>query len=49
MKHLGSVVAVYLVVWGVLFVYVITIATRVSRLRQEVERMKESLEGRTRS
>jgi CcmD family protein len=43
-NHVGSVVAAYMVIWGVLIVYQFTVSRRVSNLRQEVERLKETLE-----
>ena len=43
MKHFGSVVAAYMVVWGVLLVYEFTVARRMSRLRDEIERLKSML------
>jgi CcmD family protein len=42
-KHFGSVVAAYMVVWGVLLVYELTLAKRMSRLRDEIERLKNMI------
>jgi hypothetical protein len=43
MKNLNSVFAAYLIAWGIFFVYYVTIATRTSELRKDLERLKESL------
>jgi len=42
-KNLGSVFAAYLFAWGIFFVYYITVARRTSALRDELERLKNSL------
>ncbi len=47
-NHFGSVVAAYMFIWGILMVYQFTVSRRVSNLRQEVERLKETLDrGKT--
>ena len=43
MKNLESLMAAYLAVWGIFFVYQITVARRLARLQSEVERLKETL------
>jgi hypothetical protein len=43
MKNLNSVFAAYLIGWGVFFLFYVTIAKRTSDLRDEVERLKNSL------
>jgi hypothetical protein len=43
MKNLGSVFAAYVIGWGVFFIYYITVARRTAALRDEVERLKNSL------
>jgi len=43
MKNLGSVFAAYMIGWGIFFVYFITVARRTSALREEIERLKNSL------
>ncbi len=43
MKNLESLMAAYLVVWGIFFVYHLTVAQRLARLREDVERLKETL------
>ena len=43
MKNLGSVFAAYVIGWGIFFVYYVTVARRAAALREEVERLKSSL------
>jgi CcmD family protein len=43
-NHFGSVVAAYMFIWGILMVYQFTVSRRVSNLRQEVDRLKETIE-----
>lgn len=43
MKNLNSVFAAYLIGWGVFFLFYVSIAKRTSDLRDEVERLKNSL------
>ena len=43
MKNLGSVFAAYLIGWGVFFLFYVTIAKRTSDIREELERLKNSL------
>ncbi len=43
MKNLGSVMAAYLFVWGIFFVYVITVGSRLARLQADVDRLKQTL------
>jgi len=43
MKNLGSVFAAYMIGWAVFFVYYISIARRTSVLREDIERLKNSL------
>jgi CcmD family protein len=43
MKNLESVMAAYLLVWAIFFVYQLTVARRLARLQAEVERLKETL------
>jgi len=42
-KNLGSVLAAYMIGWGVFFLYFVTVARRTADLRKDVERLKESL------
>jgi hypothetical protein len=43
MKNLDSVFAAYLIGWTVFFVFYLTIAKRTSSLRDELERLKDSI------
>jgi CcmD family protein len=43
MKNLESLMAAYLAVWAIFFVYYFTVARRVARLQEELKRLKESL------
>jgi len=43
MRNLESLMAAYLAVWGIFFVYYLTVARRLARLQAEVERLKETL------
>ena len=46
MKNLNSVFAAYLLGWGIFFVYFLSVARRMSSLREDVERLKKLVEGR---
>jgi hypothetical protein len=43
MKNLGSVFAAYLVGWAVFFVFYLTVARRMALLREELDRLKQSI------
>jgi CcmD family protein len=43
MKNLESVFAAYMVGWTVFFIYYISVARRTAALREEIERLKNSL------
>jgi CcmD family protein len=43
MKNLSSVMAAYMIGWGVFFFYFVTVARRTADLRKEVERLKQTL------
>ncbi len=43
MKNLSSVFAAYVIGWGIFFVYYITVARRTAALREDIERLKNSL------
>ena len=43
MKNLDSVFAAYLIGWAVFFGFYLSVAKRTSALREEVERLKNSL------
>jgi CcmD family protein len=42
-KNLSSVMAAYMIGWGVFFLYFVTVARRTADLRKEVERLKQAL------
>jgi len=44
MKNLESLMAAYLFVWGIFFVYHLTVARRLARLQTDVERLKQTLQ-----
>jgi CcmD family protein len=41
MKNFESLFAAYMIVWGILFVYHLTVGARLNKLQQEIERLKE--------
>ena len=43
MKNFGSLFVAYMVVWAVFFGYQMTIAKRLSQLRDEIERLMNQL------
>ena len=43
MKNLDSVFAAYIIGWAVFFVFYLSVAKRTSSLRQEVERLKSTM------
>jgi hypothetical protein len=43
MKNLDSVFAAYLIGWAVFFVFYLSVARRTSALREEIERLKDSI------
>jgi hypothetical protein len=43
MKNLDSVFAAYLIGWAVFFVFYLSVARRTSALRDEIERLKDSI------
>ncbi len=43
MKSLDSVFAAYIIGWAVFFVFYLTVAKRTSTLREELDRLKNSL------
>ena len=43
MKNLDSVFAAYVIGWGIFFVYYVSVARRGAALREEFERLKNSL------
>lgn len=43
MKNFDSLFAAWMVVWAVFFVYEVSVARRVARLREEIERLKQQM------
>jgi hypothetical protein len=43
MKNLNSIFAAYMVGWGILFLFVVSLVKRSSDLRAEVERIKKTI------
>ena len=43
MKNFESLFAAYMLVWGILFVYHLTVGARVTKLQEEIERLKAQL------
>jgi hypothetical protein len=43
MKNLDSVFAAYLIGWAIFFTYYLTVAKRTAALREDLERLKNSL------
>jgi uncharacterized small protein (DUF1192 family) len=43
MKNFDNLFAAWMVVWAVFFVYEISIARRIARLREDIERLKQQL------
>lgn len=45
MKNFQFLFVAWMAVWAVFFVYELTVASRVAKLRDEVERLKQQLRG----
>jgi uncharacterized membrane protein YciS (DUF1049 family) len=43
MKNLDSVFAAYVIGWAIFFVFYLTVAKRTSLLREDLERLKQSM------
>jgi hypothetical protein len=43
MKNLNSIFAAYLIAWGIFFAYYLSVASRANALREEIQRLKNSL------
>jgi CcmD family protein len=43
MKNFQNLFAAWMVVWAVFFVYEVSVARRIARLRDEIERLKQQL------
>jgi hypothetical protein len=46
MKNFDNLFAAWMVVWAVFFVYEVSVARRLARLRQDVESLKQQMRGR---
>lgn len=46
MKNFDNLFAAWMVVWAVFFVYELSIAQRLSRLRDDIEGLKRQLRGK---
>jgi CcmD family protein len=45
MKNFENLFAAWMVVWAVFFVYEVSIARRLARLRQDIESLKQQMRG----
>jgi len=43
MKNFDSLFAAWMVVWAVFFAYEVSVARRIARLREEIERLRQQL------
>jgi hypothetical protein len=43
MKNLGSVFAAYIIGWAAFFVFYVTVARRTSQLKDELDRLRDSV------
>jgi CcmD family protein len=43
MKNFESLFAAWMVVWAVFFLYEVSVARRISRLREDLERLKQQV------
>jgi CcmD family protein len=43
MKNFDSLFAAWIAVWAIFFLYEVTVARRVARLREEIDRLKQQL------
>jgi CcmD family protein len=46
MKNFDNLFAAWMAVWAVFFVYEVSIARRLARLRQDIESLKQQMRGR---
>jgi len=42
-KNLGSVFAAYVIGWAIFFVFYLTVARRTSHLKEELDRLRDSV------
>ena len=43
MKNLSSVFAAYVIGWAIFFVFYVTVARRTSQLKEELDRLRDSV------
>jgi CcmD family protein len=46
MKNFEFLFAAWMVVWAVFFVYELSVAQRITKVREEIERLKQQLQQR---
>jgi uncharacterized membrane protein YciS (DUF1049 family) len=46
MKNLSSVFAAYVIGWAIFFVFYLTVARRTSQLKDELDRLRDSVKRR---
>lgn len=46
MKNFESLLAAFLALWVIFFVYQLTLSSRIARLQSEIERLKQDLGGK---
>jgi hypothetical protein len=46
MNHFNFLFAGWMAVWAIFFVYQVSVAHRVTQVREEIERLKQQLDGR---
>ncbi|MGD0544016.1 MAG: hypothetical protein ABSB65_06365 [Candidatus Acidiferrales bacterium] len=46
MKNFDNLFAAWMLVWAVFFVYEVSVARRLARLRQDIESLKQQMRGR---
>ena len=46
MKNFEFLFSAWIVVWAIFFAYEITVARRITQVREEIERLKQQLNGR---
>jgi CcmD family protein len=46
MKNFEFLFTAWMVVWAIFFAYEVTVARRITQVREEIERLKQQLSGR---
>jgi CcmD family protein len=46
MKNFEFLFTAWMVVWAIFFVYEVTVARRLTQVREEIDRLKQQLNGR---